>query len=430
MAEQARPTDGTDARAPGDASPVFGGASPVRSGAPPVFGGAPPASGAWHPGLPVAQRRFFELSPTRPFSLEGGGLLHQPVLAYETWGELDVTASNAILVCHALTGDAHAYGPSDPPGQITEGWWNEFIGPGRPLDTDRYFVVCANTLGGCQGTTGPASINPATGRRYAGDFPIVTIRDIVRSQAALGDHLGVIRWAAVVGGSMGGMQALEWSVTHPAKVGASVIIAASAAASAQQIAWSAVGRHAITDDPAFAGGDYYDAPKGGGPHRGLANARRIAMIHYRSSAEFDRRFDRQSDESLLPFRASHRFDVERYLDYQSQKICDRFDANTYLVLNKCMDLHDIGRGRGGINAALRRVQAATMVMSVTTDFLYPRPQQRRIIDALVGQVTVEHIDIESDNGHDGFLTAHEQTGPPMGWFIDETVKLSHGSASA
>ncbi|HCB37853.1 MAG TPA: homoserine O-acetyltransferase [Acidimicrobiaceae bacterium] len=382
----------------------------------------PPASGAWHPGLPPARRRFFELSPQRPFGLEGGGLLHQPVLAFETWGELDATASNAILVCHALTGDAHAHGPSDPPGQLTEGWWNDFIGPGRPLDTDRYFVVCANNLGGCQGSTGPSSTDPATGRRYCAGFPVVTIRDIVRSQAALGEHLGVHRWAAVVGGSMGGMQSLEWAVTHPDRVAATVVIAACAAATAQQIAWSSAGRHAIVDDPGFAGGDYYDAPAGAGPHRGLANARRIAMIHYRSADEFDRRFDRQSEEALAPFRMGQRFDVERYLDYHGDKICDRFDANTYLVLNKCMDLHDIGRGRGGVDGALARIRSATMVMSVNSDFLYPRAQQMRIVDALADQVTVEHVDIDSDNGHDAFLTEPHQSGPPMGRFIDEVAK--------
>ena len=386
-----------------------------------------PASGAWHPGLPAAHRQFFDLSPSGPFSLEGGGQLYQPVIAYETWGELDAAASNAILVCHALTGDAHAHGPAEPPGQLTKGWWNEFIGPAKPLDTDRYFVVCANALGGCQGSTGPSSINPQTGQRYAADFPVVTIRDLVRTQEALGNSLGIHRWAAVVGGSMGGMQVLEWSVMYPDRVGASVVVASTAAATAQQIAWGAVGRYAISDDPNFANGNYYDAPAGGGPHRGLANARRIGMIHYRSEVEFTRRFNRKTEEALLPFRYEQRFDVERYLDAQGRKLCERFDANSYLVLNKCMDLHDVGRGRGGIKKALQRVSAPTMVMSVTTDFLYSPPQQMQIVEALTGQVLVEHIEIESDNGHDGFLTEHEQTAPPMGRFIDEATKLGSGT---
>lgn len=373
--------------------------------------------------MPSGDREFFELSPHRAYVLEGGGELLAPQIAYETWGNLDAAAGNAVLVCHALTGDAHAYGDAGP-GQPTPGWWNDFIGPGRPLDTDRYFVVCANVLGACQGTTGPASINPATGRRWGGDFPIVTVRDVVRSQRALAQHLGIQRWMAVVGGSMGGMQALEWAASYPNRCGSLVIVASTAAASAQQIAWSQVGRHAILDDPAFRGGHYYDSKPGEGPHRGLANARRIAMIHYRSGEEFDRRFDRHSNDPVEPFRLEHRFDIESYLDYQGEKIQWRFDANTYLVLNKMMDLHDIGRGRGGIEQALQRITCPSLLMSVRTDFLYPRHQQMRIVDALRGRVPVEHIDIDSDNGHDGFLTAPEQTGPPMGDFIEKIAKGS------
>ncbi|WP_419841714.1 homoserine O-acetyltransferase MetX [Candidatus Poriferisodalis sp.] len=385
-----------------------------------------PASGAWHPGLGAAERMFFELSPDRPFTLEGGGTLTDPVLAYETWGALDADAANAVLVCHALTGDAHAHGHAHPPSQPTDGWWNDFIGPGRPLDTDRYYVVCANVLGGCQGSTGPSSVNPASGRRYGPDFPVVTNRDIVRSQRALGRCLGIDRWLAVVGGSMGGMTALEWGITYPSRLGALVVIASAAEASAQQIAWSKAGRQSILDDPNFRGGRYYDAADGEGPHRGLANARRIAMIHYRSGDEFDRRFARHSENPLLPLRLDHRFDVESYLDYQGAKFVPRFDANTYLVLNKLMDLHDVGRGRGGTDAALARIVAPTLVMSVRTDFLYPRPQQMRIVEALSRRpaMRVEHVDIDSDNGHDGFLTEPDQTGPPMGEFIDDVYKNS------
>ncbi len=383
-----------------------------------------PASGAWQPSLGAAERKFFELSPERPFTLESGGTLQAPVLAYETWGVLDDTASNAVLVCHALTGDAHAHGQAHPPSQPTEGWWNDFIGPGRPLDTDRYFVVCANVLGGCQGSTGPSSLNPITGHRYGPDFPVVTNRDVVRSQWALGRFLGIDKWLAVVGGSMGGMAALEWGITYPGRVGSLVIIASAAEASSQQIAWSRVGRLAILDDPKFADGHYYDAAEGDGPHRGLANARRIAMIHYRSGDEFDRRFARHSEDPLLPLRHDHRFDIESYLDYQGAKFVPRFDANTYLVLNKLMDLHDVGRGRGGVEAALNRIVAPTMVMSVRTDFLYPRHQQMRIVETLASRPTmrVEHVDIDSDNGHDGFLTEPDQTGPPMGEFIDDVYK--------
>ena len=373
--------------------------------------------------MPSGDRQFFALSPHRAYVLEGGGEIVAPQIAYETWGTLDAAAGNAVLVCHALTGDAHAHGDSGP-GQPTPGWWNDFIGPGRPLDTDRYFVVCANVLGGCQGTSGPASINPTSGQRWGGDFPIVTVRDVVRSQRALAQHLGIQRWMAVVGGSMGGMQALEWAVSYPNRCGSLVIIASTAAASAQQIAWSQVGRQSILDDPAYQGGHYYDSPLGEGPHRGLANARRIAMIHYRSGEEFDRRFDRHSNDPIEPFRLEHRFDIESYLDYQGQKIQSRFDANTYLVLNKMMDLHDVGRGRGGVEQALKRITCPSILMSVRTDFLYPRYQQIRIVDALRGRVPVEHIDIDSDNGHDGFLTEAEQTGEPMGDFIEKIAKGS------
>ncbi len=383
----------------------------------------PPASGAWFERMSSGDRRFFELSPKRAYVLEGGGEIVAPQIAYETWGNLDAAAGNAVLVCHALTGDAHAYGDAGP-GQSTPGWWNDFVGPGRPLDTDRYFVVCANVLGGCQGTTGPASINAATGRRWGGDFPIVTVRDVVRSQRALAQHLGVQRWMAVVGGSMGGMQALEWAVSYPDRCGSLVIVASTAAASAQQIAWSQVGRQAILDDPGYRGGHYYDAAPGEGPHLGLANARRIAMIHYRSGEEFDRRFDRHSNDPVEPFRLEHRFDIESYLDYQAEKIQWRFDANTYLVLNKMMDLHDIGRGRGGVDQALHRVTCPSLLMSVRTDFLYPRYQQMRIVDTLRGRVPVEHIDIDSDNGHDGFLTEPEQSGLPMGDFVEKIAKGS------
>jgi len=383
----------------------------------------PPASGAWFEDMDPGDRQFFDLSPDRPFVLEGGGELLKPQVAYQTWGNLDAAGSNAVLVCHALTGDSHAHGEAGP-GHATPGWWNDFIGPGRALDTDRFFVVCANVLGGCQGSTGPASINPANDQRWGGDFPVVTIRDVVRSQRALAQHLGIHRWMAVVGGSMGGMQALEWATSYPNRCGALVIIASTAAASAQQIAWSQVGRQAILDDPAYQAGHYYDSEPGNGPHLGLANARRIAMIHYRSDEEFDRRFDRHSNDPVEPFRLEHRFDVESYLDYQAEKIQWRFDANSYLILNKMMDLHDVGRGRGGVEQALKRVTCPSLLMSVRTDFLYPRHQQIRVVDGLKGRVPVEHIDIDSDNGHDGFLTEPEQTGVPMGEFIEKVAKGS------
>ncbi|MEM8902949.1 MAG: homoserine O-acetyltransferase [Actinomycetota bacterium] len=344
--------------------------------------------------------------------LDGGGRLPEVKVAYETWGRLDDDGANAVLVCHALTGDSHAGGEG--------GWWSDVVGPGLAIDTDRFHVVCANVLGGCQGTTGPSSYDPTadTGTPYGPDFPAISIRDMVRVQRRLADHLGIDRWAGVVGGSMGGMQVLEWAAMYPERVGSIAVIASTAAASAQQIAWSMTGRRAIELDPAFHGGRYYDRPPGDGPHRGLGVARAVAMIHYRSDIEFERRFGRSSNEDEHPFRLDHRYDVETYLDYHGAKLAERFDANTYLVLNKAMDLHDLGRGRGGMARALDRLGAPALVASVTTDFLYPPRQQVFLREELRARGRpVTWVEIDSPNGHDGFLTDGDQLEGPLGRFL-------------
>ncbi len=383
-----------------------------------------PVTGAWREGDDPGERHFLDITGGRPFPLEGGGLLEKAVLAYETWGRLNATASNAVLVCHALTGDSHAAGEGHP-GHSGPGWWRELIGPGAALDTDRYFVVCANVLGGCQGSSGPASVEPVTGRPYGSRFPQVSIRDNVRAQARLASHLGITRWMAVVGGSMGGMQALEWAVTFPDRVGGLIAMATTASASAQQIAWSAAGRAAIQADARWRGGDYYDAPAGEGPHEGLIAARMVGMIHYRSDEEFNRRFGRASVERLDRFTLDHRFDVERYLRYQGEKLVRRFDANSYLILNKAMDLHDVGRRRGGNRRALSRISGPLLSVSVSSDFLYPRYQQMEIVDAVAESgCPVEHIDITSDNGHDGFLTETAQVAPGVTDFLNRLEKDS------
>ena len=346
-------------------------------------------------------------------------MLHDITVAYETWGTLQPDASNAVLVCHALTGDSHAAGRAGP-GHPAPGWWDDMVGPGRGLDTDHWFVVCANVLGGCQGTTGPASIDPATARPYGSTFPVVTIRDMVRVQALLADRLGIGRWRAVVGGSMGGMQALEWATMFPERVGALVSIATTAHASAQQIAWSMVGRRAIQLDAAFHGGDYYDCDAGEGPHRGLALARQIAQIHYRSEEVFAERFGRNLLDPLDGgFDLEQRFDVEGYLDYHGSKLVRRFDANSYLRLNKAMDLHDLGRGRGGVRTALARVTAPTMIMSIRSDALYPPYQQHALRDTLRALgLRVGFYDIDSPDGHDGFLLEAGQIAPLVAAFLD------------
>lgn len=338
-------------------------------------------------------------------------------VAYETWGDLASDSSNAVLVCHALTGDAHLAGRTGP-GQLTPGWWDALVGPGRAIDTDELFVVCTNVLGGCQGTTGPSTVDPATGRPYGSTFPVVTIRDMVRTQALLADQLGITRFKAVVGGSMGGMQALEWATMFPDRVGAVVMASTTASASAQQIAWSHIGRMAVQADPRFRGGDYYDAEPDDGPHRGLAVARMCAQVTYRSDEVFTDRFHRsllgRMDFSLDPI-----FDVEGYLDYHGDKLARRFDANTYLRLNKAMDLHDLGRGRGGVEAALGRIAVPSLVMSIRSDILYPPAQQELLRDVLRAEGRrVGFYEIDSDDGHDGFLLEAAQIAPLVAGFLD------------
>jgi len=287
--------------------------------------------------------------------------------------------------------------------------------------------VCSNVLGGCQGSTGPASIDPRTGRPHGSSFPVVTIRDMVRAQALLATHLGVERWLSVVGGSMGGMQVLEWATMFPDRVGSAVAIATTAAASAQQIAWSLVGRRAILSDPHFHGGDYYDAPPGEGPHRGLVLARQIAQVHYRSEGVFADRFGRKLLDPLDKvgsFTLDQRFEVEGYLDYHGEKLVRRFDANSYLRLNKAMDLHDLGRGRGGVAPAIARIAMPIIVMSIESDALYPPYQQEALRDALMAQRTrCGYYEIRSPDGHDGFLIEVGQIARVVEAFLDSITEI-------
>jgi homoserine O-acetyltransferase len=383
-----------------------------------------PVTGAWRHGDPPAWRRFATLASDRPFVLEGGGRLRGITLAYETWGELAPDGGNAVLVCHALTGDAHATGPRAD-GQPTAGWWEGLIGPGRAIDTDRYFVVCANVLGGCQGSTGPASADPddPDGRPYGSRFPVVSIRDMVRTQAALATDLGVQTWLSVVGGSMGGMQALEWGVMFPERVRSLVPVATASAASAQQIAWWSSGRRAIRLDPRWRGGDYYGAPPGDGPGEGLALARMISQITFRSDDVFTERFGRSVVEPLDGFDLWQRFQVERYLEYQGTKLARRFDANSYLLLTKAMDLHDLARGRGSIEEALARVTAPTLVMGISSDILYPSYQQQALCaDLCAAGAPARYIEIESPHGHDAFLIDIDQVGEAVSDLLTEVEK--------
>ncbi|MER5768746.1 homoserine O-acetyltransferase [Streptomyces sp. NPDC001985] len=356
----------------------------------------PPATGAWQEGDPPGRRRW--AARTGPLPLEAGGELPAVRLAYETWGRRAADGSNAVLVLHALTGDSHVTGPAEP-GHPTPGWWQGLIGPGRALDTDRWFVVAPNVLGGCQGSTGPSSRRP-DGRRWGSAFPFLTTRDQVAAEAHLADLLGIDRWALVIGGSMGGMRALEWAVAHPLRTEALLLLACPAATSAEQIAWSAVQLHAIRSDRNWRGGDYHDAAPGEGPHRGLGLARRLAHVTYRSEAELAARFHRAAQGTEDPWRGG-RYQVESYLDHHAAKLVRRFDAGSYVVLTEAMNSHDIGRGRGGTAAALRRVRARTLVAAIDSDRLYPPAQQHELAAGIPGADGVRVI--ESPYGHDGFL---------------------------
>ncbi|WP_329329972.1 homoserine O-acetyltransferase MetX [Streptomyces mirabilis] len=361
----------------------------------------PPASGAWREGDPPGRRQWH--SREKPLALEAGGELPGVRLAFETWGRLAPDRSNAVLVLHALTGDSHAAGPAGP-GHPTPGWWDALIGAGQALDTDRWFVVAPNVLGGCQGSTGPSSLRP-DGRRWGGDFPFLTQRDQVAVEADLTDELGIERWALVVGGSMGGMRALEWAVTYPERTDALLLLATTTAASAEQIAWANIQLHAIRADPHWRGGDYHDAGPGRGPHTGLGLARRLAHVTYRSEPELTVRFGRAPQGAEDPWNGG-RYQVESYLDHHAAKLVHRFDASSYVTLAEAMNSHDIGRDRGDTRAALRRVTARTLVAGVDSDRLYPPSQQAELAAAIPA---ADHLRlIESPYGHDGFLIETEQ----------------------
>jgi homoserine O-acetyltransferase len=371
--------------------------------------GKPSATGAWREGDNPGHRLFV---PIGRQELERGGFLPSVRVAYETWGELDADGGNAILVLHALTGDSHLIGTPGP-GHPTAGWWSGIIGPGKYIDTDRWFVVAPNMLGGCQGTTGPASLAP-DGREWGPRFPYLTIRDQVAAQVAFSDAIGIQKWAAVIGGSMGGMQSLEWAVGHPERLERVAIIASPSISNADQVALNSVQIEAIHMDPQFADGDYYEAPDGEGPHRGLSLARRMALLNYRSPTELNDRFERSWQSSISPLGASGKFAVESYLDFHGNKFTRRFDANSYVVLAQAMNSHDIGRDRGGVAAALSLVTAKSLVLGIDSDRLFPVAQQVAIADRLEANIDDgEAVVIHSEFGHDGFLIEDDLVGPEL-----------------
>ena len=334
-----------------------------------------------------------------PFPLERGGELPELTLCYETYGELATARDNTVLVCHALSGDSHVAGhdAGDDPG-----WWDLMVGPGRPIDTSRYFVVCANVLGGCRGSTGPSFVDPGSRRRYGADFPSVTVGDMVEAQRLLLEHLGIERLLAVVGGSLGGFQALTWATRHPRRVAGCIGLATSARLSSQAIAFDVVGRNAILHDPNYAGGQYYD---GAPPSAGLAIARMLAHITYLSSEGMQERFDvTRLQPRDISTAFENKFSVGSYLAHQGRKFVERFDANSYVTLSLAMDLFDLGDSREHLREALRASECRFLMVSFTSDWLYPSAQSRQIVDALLAEgKNVSYCDVATPCGHDAFL---------------------------
>ena len=383
-----------------------------------------PPTGAWHVGLPSGTRKFLDFPVDRPVALDSGKTLQNVTVAYETWGELNSEKSNAILLCHAWTGDSHASGNAED-GSPTPGWWDGLVGPNCAIDTNKWFVVCTNSLGGCQGTTGPASPHPQDSKPYGSRFPVITVRDMVRTQVRVSDMLGIDVWHSVIGGSMGGMQVLEWAITFPHRVRTIIPIATCLQATAQQIAWGAIGRRAIRLDEKWRGGDYYDAEIGDGPWQGLAIARMIAQVTFRSDNVFTDRFGRELADLDADYNGLglwDKFEVENYLDHHGDKLIRRFDTNSYLIIGKAMDLHDVARGRGSVQNAISRIAVPTLSVGISSDILYPTYQQKHIRDMINGVGgKCEYVEIESPHGHDAFLINLDQLGRPVKDFLESNA---------
>lgn len=356
-------------------------------------------------------------TPDNPLPLACGQQLSEVTLCYESFGTLSPARDNAILVCHALTGDSHVAGKYDPADR-KPGWWDDAVGPGKPLDTDRYFILCTNVLGGCQGSTGPASIDPATGRPYGLRFPIITCRDMVHAQARLLDLLGIDQVVAVIGGSLGGMQTLEWAVTYPGRVRGIIPIGGSGRFHPQGIAFNEVQRQAIMQDPGFMDGDYYGTP---GPVKGLATARMLGMITYRSDESMWQQFGREPREPAVGDLAKGlgiAYQVESYLHYQGEALVQRFDANSYLYLSRAMDLQDIGRGFPDYAAAHAGIRAKVLSIGIRSDLLFPPYLQRETVELVrAAGGEAEYLEMDSPWGHDAFLVDFHLIAGPIRQFL-------------
>ncbi|MBN2304252.1 MAG: homoserine O-acetyltransferase [Anaerolineae bacterium] len=363
----------------------------------------------------IVQRQIAHFD--EPLHLRSGGRLPAYTLAYETYGTLNTDRSNTILICHALSGDAHVAGYHTGDPNEKPGWWDDAVGPGKMFDTDRFFVICANVLGGCQGSTGPSSPAP-DGQPYALRFPLVTIADMVDAQARLLDRLGIRRLFAVAGGSMGGMQALQWAVAHPERVSATLFLASTARSTPQQIAFNETGRQAIYADPNWNGGNYYGGPV---PAAGLSVARMVGHITYMSDTSMERKFGRHlQDHPALPYTLEGpEFAIESYLAYQGRKFVERFDANSYLYVTKAIDYFDIGADYGSLEAAVARAECPFLVVSFSSDWLYPADQARELVHALesTGQ-QVEYRHVDAPFGHDSFLVEVDRMTDIVGGYLD------------
>lgn len=368
----------------------------------------------------VATQSVKLYDPGNPLRLASGAELTDVTVAYETYGTLNEDKSNAVFVCHALTGDAHAAGQHTN-DDTKPGWWDGFIGPGKGLDTNRYFVICANVLGGCQGTTGPGSIDPRTGMRYCLNFPFLTVRDIVAVHSRLVESLGIQSLVAVVGGSLGGMQVLEWAVRHPAQVRSAVVLASASRLAAQGIAFNAVGRRAIYADGAFQGGDYYGTD---GPRYGLAIARMVAHITYLSEDSIELKFGRRLQDSTQFAYAMEKeteFQIESYLHHQGKRFVQRFDANSYLYLTRAMDYFDLSEGFQSLTDAFRDTTARFLVVSYDTDWLFPTAQSRELVAALLQAGRhATFLELACPFGHDSFLIDLE----PLAELVDPFLRNS------
>jgi len=370
----------------------------------------------------IVQPEYFTFAEEEPFCLESGATLGPVTIAYETYGRLNADRSNAILICHALSGSAHAAGYHSPDDR-KPGWWDECIGPGKAFDTDRFFVICSNVLGSCYGSTGPASINPETGEPYGLSFPVVTIGDMVRAQRKLIDHLGIDQLLCVAGGSMGGMQVLEWAAHHADRVKAVIPLAATAHHSPMLIAFSEVGRQAIYADPNWNNGNYYTAGKK--PDAGLAVARMVGHITYLSEASMHQKFGRRLRQlERYGYEFETEFEIESYLKYNGNSFTRRFDANSYLYVTKAMDYFDLAQPTGSLAAAFAAAEAVKfLVVSFTSDWLYPSYHSKELVTALtVAGADVTYLDIQSTWGHDAFLLEVETMTRLLGSFLDRLVR--------